>query len=494
MKILLIHPNKFAHRYVSIGISMVSAVLKQAGNEVLFFDTSRFKENDSADYSDGSVQKMEHALQFKPAELPRIKKSDEAVMPALHSRIKSFRPDLIGFSATSSEFPYLAKIVRDIKKYRIPTIAGGIHATVFPMDALRIDGIDMALVGEGEEAILELTNALQSGRSRSDIRNIYFKNKNRIIKNDIRPYIRNLDSLPFMDMDIFDKYHHIGAYHGDLVTYARIETGRGCPYRCNYCINEQLNNKIYGHEKKHIRNKSPRRVTEELKFIDNKIRFDIVRFVDETFTTYSIEWLKEFVDLYKSEIDKPMVIATHPNRVTPEKMEVLREAHKDIQVTMGVESGNERIRAEVLGRPVSDRSILRAFSICHELGFSTASFNMIGLPGETRDDFLKTIELNVEVGVQTPILSYFYPFTGCKLRDVCIKEGYLSDELHETDYSISSPMKLPYFPSEEIEGLKRTFVMYVKMDKSLYPEIKKAEKDDAAFHRLAELYKNQAGV
>ena len=55
-------------------------------------------------------------------------------------------------------------------------------------------------------------------------------------------------------------------------------------------------------------------------------------------------------------------------------------------------------------------------------------------------------------------------------------------------------MKLPYFPSEEIEGLKRTFVMYVKMDKSLYPEIKRAEKDDAAFYRLAELYREKVGV
>ena len=116
MKILLIHPNKFAHRYVSVGISMISAVLKNAGHEVLFFDTSRFKEEDAINYSESSVQKMEHALQFKPVGLPSIEKSDEPVIPALQSRIKSFSPDLIGFSATSSDFPYLTSIVKEIKK------------------------------------------------------------------------------------------------------------------------------------------------------------------------------------------------------------------------------------------------------------------------------------------------------------------------------------------------------------------------------------------
>ncbi|MBU1627024.1 B12-binding domain-containing radical SAM protein [bacterium] len=468
---------------------MISAVLKRAGHEVIFFDTSRFKEEkDSANLFEKSFQKMEEVLQFLPVDLPPVKKSDEFVIAALHSRIKSFNPDLIGFSVTSSEFPYLMTIIEEIKKYNIPTVVGGIHATVSPLDVLGIDGIDMVVVGEGEEAILELTEAMESGRPRTDIRNVYFKDNSEVIQNDIRPYINNLDSLPFMDLDIFDRYHHLGAYQGQQVTYARFEAGRGCPYKCTYCVNETLHDTIYNHERRHVRHKSPKRVIGELRFIYDETNFDIVRFVDETFTACSIEWLEEFVKLYKFEINKPMIIATRPERVTRKKMEVLRETHKNIQVTMGIESGSERIRREILNRRMSNETIIKAYKLCHELGFSTAAFNMIGLPGEMREDFFETIQLNIEAKVQTPILSYFYPFPGCKLRDVCIREGYISEELHEVDYSTSPVLKLPDFPIEEIEGLKRTFVMYVKMDKSFYTEIKRAEQDDTTFNKLVNLY------
>jgi len=492
MKILLIHPNKFAHRYASVGISMISGVLKKAGHEVDFFDTSRFKEEeDSMDHSEKSVQKMEQILQFLPVSLPMIKKSDESIMAALHFRIRAFDPGLIAFSATSSEFSCLVTIVQEIKKYRIPIVVGGIHATVSPLEALAVDGIDMVVIGEGEEAILELAEAMESGIPRTDINNIYFKENNRIIRNPVRPYIKDLDSLPFMDLDIFDRYHHLGAYQGRIVKYARVETGRGCPYECSYCVNKTLHDSIYSHEKRHIRKKSPKRVIEELEFIHTKIDFDIVRFVDETFTSCSIKWLEEFVSEYKSRIKKPMIITTRPEAVTLEKMKVIREADKDIQVTMGIETGSERIRRDILNRKMSNRRIREAYHLCDELGFSTAAFNMIGIPGETREDFFETIEVNIEAKVQIPILTYFYPFAGCRLREICLREGYMADECHEVDYSISSLLKLPNFPIEEIEGLKRTFVMYVKMDKSFYPEIKSAESDGATFNKLAEIYRSK---
>ncbi len=495
MNILLIHPNKFAHRYLSVGLSMISAVLKQNGHNVLFFDTSRFQDLDSktrANYSEKSIQKMSQSLQFLPVELPAIERSDVPVFEALDSRIKKFEPNLIAFSATSSEFSYAVKIVNNIKKHKIPIIVGGAHATVAPIEALSVDGVDMVVSGEGEEAIIELMDMMQSGKFRTDIENIYFKANGKIISNKIRPYIRDLDRLPFLDIDIFDKFHHLGAYSGKEAVYCRVETGRGCPYKCSYCVNATLHDTVYRHEKTHVRHKSPKRVVDELVFIKNKINFDIVRFVDETFTAATVEWLREFSDYYTSQINKPMIIATRPERVTRAKMELLRRCNDTIQVTMGIESGSERIRKDILNRPMSNKKIIEAYHLCHELGFSTASFNMIGVPGETRKDFFETIRLNVESKVQTPMLSYFYPFVGCKLRSICLKEGYVDDGLHEVDYSVSSVLKLPGFPLSEIEGLKRTFVMYVKMDKSFYPEIEKAERDDAVFNKLVAIYNEQA--
>jgi len=485
MKILLIHPNKYAQRYVSIGIGMLSAVLKEHAHNVVLFDTSRFKEIDE-DKSNQQTKKMEEILQFIHTDLPPIEKSNEPVMEALHSKIQSFNPKLIGFTATSSDFSYLTSIVKQIRSYNIPIIVGGAHATVVPLETLAVEGIDMVCVGEGEAAILELVESMESGKNRTDIKNIYFKKDNQIIKNELRPYV-DLNNLPFLDLSIFDKYHHIGPYQGKKVIYGRFETARGCPYKCSYCINEKLHS-LYKYEKRHVRFKSPERIIAELKDGIKKNGFNIFRFVDETFTATPYDRLVEFIRLYRSEINKPMIIATRPENVNEKNMRAIRDAHENIQVTMGIESGSERIRRNICNRNMSNNTIVKAFHICSDLGYLTASFNMIGLPDETRADFLETVQVNRDARVDQPMLSYFYPFPGTKLRDYCIQKGYINNTLHEVDYAVSSVLNMAQFTKDEIEGLKRTFVLYVKMNDSFFPEIQKAEQDDNIFNKLVKIY------
>jgi len=492
MKILLIHPNNYSQRYVSVGIASISAVLKKSGHIVKYFDTSRYKNSTEALNTftlKDQQKKMEEVLQFIPVELPPIISAGESVHDSLHSAVRSFQPELIGFTATSSDFLQVISIVNTIKEYHIPIIVGGAHATVAPIETLSIDGIDMVCVGEGEEAILELANSIESGQKRTDIKNIYFKSEEQIVTNNVRPYT-SLEKLPFPDLDIFDDFHHIGAYQGNQVKYGRFETARGCPYKCSYCINSSLHS-LYKLEKRHVRFKSPDRIIAELKSGLDKIGFDIVRFVDETFTASSIKRLSEFVDLYRCEINKPMIIATRPERVSREIMSIIRKAHPNIQITMGIESGSETIRKNICNRHMSNRTIIEAYRICHEYGFHTASFNMVGLPDETRNDFFKTIELNREAKVHQPMLSYFYPFPGTKLREYCINKNYFDEGHHEIDYAVSSVLKMPKFPKVEIEGLKRTFVMYVKMDRTFFPEIQKAEQNDNTFKSLTRVYNSK---
>jgi radical SAM superfamily enzyme YgiQ (UPF0313 family) len=493
MRILLVHPNKYAQRYISVGIAMISAALKKAGHEVIFIDTSRFREDEQDNKMFFALkaqrQKMEDSLQFMPVELPSIEKSNESVANILHSVIQSFEPVLIGFTATSSDFPYTLSLINQIKHYNIPTIVGGAHSTVAPIETLGNDGIDMVCVSEGEEAIVELADSLESGKARTNIQNIFFKTSGGIIRNNIRPYV-NLDSLAMPDMEIFDQYHHIGAYQGEQVIYGRFETARGCPFKCAYCINDRLHS-LHCAEKKHVRHKSPERIIKELKFGMEKIGINIFRFVDETFLATPIDRLNKFVDLYRSEIDKPMIIATRPETVSYKTMSILRDACENIQVTMGIESGSNYIRRNICNRFVSNDTIINAFRICRDLGFHTGSFNMIGLPDETREDFLQTININREAKVDTPMLSFFYPFPGTKLRDYCIKKGYISDECHSIDYAVSSVLKMPQFTIEEMEGLKRTFVLYVKMDESFLSDITKAEHSDSIFNNLKRIYQQQ---
>ena len=496
MNILLIHPNLFAQRYVSMGLAMISAALKDAGHRVSFLDTSRFGASESVGESnetDASIEKMTEVLQFKPVALPSIERSTEPFIEAIKKRIESFKPQLIGLSATSSEMGPAAEIARAIKPYGVPLIIGGAHPTVAPTETLALEGVDMVCRGEGEEAIVELVEAIAVGGYRTDIANIWFDRGGRVVTNDVRPYICDLDRLPFPDLGIFDDYHFLGAYQGQVVSYGRFESARGCPFKCTYCINSNLH-QLYSREKRHVRHKSPGRFIAEMEYSLDETGFDIVRMLDETFLASTEQWLEEFVALYRQRIGKPLVVTTRPETVKRGKMELLRQAHEDIQITMGIESGSERIRKQVCNRRHSNQDIIDAYHLCHELNFFTSSFNMIGLPGETRRDFMDTIEVNRAAGVMQPMLSYFYPFPGTPLRDVCLAEGYVDDEIHQVDYSVTSKLHMPQFPLEEIEGLKRTFVMYVKMKRDYFPEIEKAERDNEVFSRLAAIYNRENPV
>ena len=490
MKFLLIHPNIFAERYVSVGIGMISSVLKSRGHDVSFFDTSRFSSNPldlESGASERQARKMEAVLQFKPVHLPEIIRSTQDVRSALKCRIDEFQPNLIGISATSSEILLTQKLADFIRPTGIPIILGGAHATVAPEESISIDGIQMVLRGEGEEAILELADAVDAGRIPHTIPNIWFKEGKSVYKNPVRPYIRNLDSLPFVDLDIFDPYHSIGAYRGRRVVYGRFEAGRGCPYDCTYCINRCLH-EIYHLENGHVRMRTPERAISELRYGQAKLKFDILRMLDETFLAAKSSWLEEFVALYRQHIDRPMVVTTRPETINEQRLKILRRANDDIQINIGIESGNEHIRKKVCKRNHSNRMIIDAFRLCRHMGFRTASFNMVGLPGETRKEFFDTIELNRQAGVDQPMLSYFYPFPGTQLREECVDRGYIEDRIHEVDYAVSSKLNMPAFPADQIEGLKRTFIMYVKMDRVLYPHIKKAETDDLMFERMIRQY------
>ncbi|MBF0244660.1 MAG: B12-binding domain-containing radical SAM protein [Planctomycetes bacterium] len=491
MKFLLIHPNKYAERYASLGLGMLSAAVKAAGHEFMLLDTSRFASGlgPTAPPHDAGKASMEASLQFKPVELPTIPRAKISAWEGLEQAAREFSPDLIGISFTTSEFGELKSIAAQATAMGISVVAGGIHPTVRPEDVLAVPGVSMVVRGEGEQALVELLNTLEAGHGPEGVDNVWTKRGQHVIKNPVRPYIADLDSLPFMDYSIFDDAHHIGAYQGQAVRYIRPQSSRGCPFECSYCVNARLH-QIYEGQKRHVRRKSPGRFLDELINGRQEINFEVVRMVDETFTAAPVEWLGEFARLYQEHIHKPIIITTRPESVSPKKMELLRTLHEDVQVTMGIETGNEAFRKKVCNRKMSNKTIIKAFHLCRELGFRTAAFNMLGLPGETRALSLETAMLNREARVDTPIMSYFYPFPGSHLRQVCLDMGYIEDELHDVDYSTNSFLNMPQYPLAQMRGIKRTFVLYAKMPKKYLPNIERAETDDASFARLAEIYRD----
>ena len=170
MRVLFIYPNLNAQIGFNYGVAFLSAVLRRNGHVTRLLNI-----NESLGY---------------PLDLERIA-----------GDVKAFSPDLVGFSVVSNQFRYALEIGKAIRGYTdAPFVCGGVHATMVPREVLETGIFDYACLGEGEEALVELANALEVHGDTTKIPNIWMKRDGRIIKNRVRPFIP-LENLPSKDYD-----------------------------------------------------------------------------------------------------------------------------------------------------------------------------------------------------------------------------------------------------------------------------------------------------
>ena len=267
--------------------------------------------------------------------------------------------DLIGMSLMTNQFMQAVKVTEYLKNNRVqaPIIWGGIEPTVEPLDCLKY--ADIVCLGEGEEALLELAERIAGGRPYFDTKNMWFRVKDDIIRNPVRPLVDDLDNLPLPD---YSGEGHYIAWEGRLETFTKerlsgfqgerfrsrdnrikypMMTSRGCPFSCTYCCNS-VYERLYGKVKR-LRFRSVEHVIRELDMIREKVApVDFVYFVDDNFTARSPEELKKFCEQFKKRGGVPFFCQVSPLTINEEKMGILM-ANGCAKVTMGVETGTERI-------------------------------------------------------------------------------------------------------------------------------------------------------
>ena len=145
------------------------------------------------------------------------------------------------------------------------------------------------------------------------------------------------------------------------------------------------------------------------------------------------------------------------------------------RVALGLEHGNEKFRREVVDRRMTNDLIVRNMKILNDVGVPYSVNNIIGFPTETYDLAWETMTLNRRIDADNHNCYSFSPFHGTPLRDMAEKLGYLAPEQITRCLTRDSILDMPQFPRSRVEGLRRTFVMYVKFPESRWPEIKQAE-------------------
>jgi anaerobic magnesium-protoporphyrin IX monomethyl ester cyclase len=390
----------------SYEISLFSSLLKLQGHEVyLVFDPIIFKTNEI------NNKKLSNLFDIKRRNIEKI---------------VNIKPDLIGFSVYTKDYQWSLMMARLIKQeINVPIIFGGAHCTIVPEEVVKADVVDIMCVGEGEYALSELVNSMEKGEINHSIKNLWFKTKEgAIIKNDQRPLIQDLDSLPFPDGAIFFEQKPI------LGKGYIMSSGRGCPFHCTFCASGYLTD-YYSQRGlgKYVRQRSVNSTIKELVWAKNKYNFDHVAFTDDVFTL-NTDWLKDFSIQYKQKINIPFFCTANPGTITDEQLRLLKSANCEM-MGFGFQSASENTRINILQRGGKNKRILEVAKLCHQLGIKFWFDHILNIPEETEKEQLEALQFYNESRpdvINTFWLTYF-PKT--KIAEIALEKGIIDKETLE---------------------------------------------------------------
>ena len=363
-------------------------------------------------------------------------------------QVAEHNPDMVAFSATTHQYPYIQRYAEALKAARpdLPTVCGGIHPTLVPEKVVTCEAFDAVCVGEGEYALRELAERVATGRDFGDVANIWVQRYGEIIRNPGRSLIDNLDELPFGDRTIFHYDQLLAENHG----WVDMMSGRGCPYNCSYCCNHALRGRYKGLGR-YVRFRGIEHIMAELRELAQRYDVRTINFQDDIFTL-DRDWTLAFCEAYRSEFDWPFWINSRVERMTDETVvKALADAHC-AGLRIGVESGNEDLRTTVLRRRMSNEDIIHAVRLAQKHGIKTYTTNMIGIPGETYEMLQSTIDLTRELAPDEFQFSVFYPYPMTVLGDRCVEENLIKPDIEIDSYfEQQSILNLPTLTDAELE-------------------------------------------
>lgn len=333
--------------------------------------------------------------------------------------VRRFDPAVAGYYVTSAQKNWTLHAAGRVRREMpgVFQIAGGPHPTFYP-DYLLEGELDAVCQGEGEDSLLALCEALKDGKLPADTRNLHVKAEGaRLPMPGLRPLMKTeeLDALPFGDFEIYRHYPALVSYYRHMYP---IIASRGCPLKCTFCYNDGYM-KMYSGLGRSVRWRSPGNVVEEILMLREKYGLRRLVFEDDAFML-SKGWFQEFADLYATRVRLPFTTQSIANSVTAENVALLKKMGCG-NIRVGLETGSEELRTQLLRKTVRDKDLKESARLIKGAGIKLQTYNMIGLPGETLEDSLKTYRFNREIGTDCAHCSILKPYPGTE-----VMSGYLA--------------------------------------------------------------------
>lgn len=373
--------------------------------------------------------------------------------------LRSIQPTIVGFSVLAPYFHIakrLTKLVKDFSDAKV--IWGGVYPTIEP--ELCIQEADIVCVGEGEGAMVDLVERFKEQTSIFDIPNLWIRVGEEIYRNQMRPLVQDLDLLPFAaygeDAFYFINNNKLSREDEILLgDFLMIQTSRGCPFVCSFCVNSLLRPLFKGLGP-YTRRKSVTAVIDEIKYnltLPGNLRNDVM-FIDEVFGS-DRKWLDEFATRYKNEINLPFSVEYNPKILNESILERLVAIGLHT-VNFGIQTGSDYIRNEIFTRPGTNEEIVKLATSVARYGVTIKYDLLMDNPYNSEADLRKTMALLIRL--PKPMffhlfsLQYFpkYPLTERALQD-----GYITLEQADLKTLMATTTKnWAFIPSLHLFSIK----------------------------------------
>jgi anaerobic magnesium-protoporphyrin IX monomethyl ester cyclase len=336
----------------------------------------------------------------------------------LRQLIREKKPDFVVLDSTTPSIYSdigCAKICKEESSAKVVMV--GTHATALPEETLKLSegAIDLIALGEFDYTIRDI---VQKWPALEEVPGICYLQGGRARFTSQRPLIEDLDSLPFPAGKYVDIMRYFDA--GRLYPHIDIIGGRGCPYRCIFCQWPQL---MFGHR---YRFRSAKNIVDEIEH-DLKLypllKYGEFFFEDDTFTVNTERAFAICEEIARRNLTIRWSINARPDICDPRLFKEMK-ARGCRELLVGFESGDQGILDTIKkGLKLEDA---KAFvKVAREAGLSVHGCFVIGLPGETKETALRTIDFALNLGVSTLQFSAAVPLPGSEYFRYCLERNLL---------------------------------------------------------------------
>ncbi len=386
---------------------------------------------------------------YIPRVLDLSVKKRKTVEERIITALDKFAPEYCGITFTTplaKEADSIAKFIK-CRHPSVKILAGGCHATIMPEDILKSDNFDLVVRGEGELTLRDIL----LGKDLKTIDGITYKNKSNVVSNKPRELIKNLDDLPLPDYSLFNsRDYHTPRLNCKKNPVAAIETSRGCVYGCIYC-----NKSVFGQR---FRFKSPKRTVDEMVHILG-FGYKELHVWDDGFST-DVERAKEIcreILRRKLKITWNIYNGMRIDRMDEELLTLLKKSGC-YRISVGVESGNQEI-LDRIKKGIQIEKVKETFRLANKVGIETMAFCMVGLPGETEETMMQTINFVLELKPTIPKLSILMPLPGTPIFYEWDKANHIISK-NWPDYIFHHPQKVYNHPNLDWKTINKYYDLF----------------------------------